>query len=168
MKRTVKTGAGVLAVGVILGAILMKFLPNLNFGLGGGAGSGTQVVGPSGEGTAPEVNSPAAVDSPTADIPEPGDPPRPRSASGDVVHIMVDERDFLYEAAGGAVPTYQPIALEKLVEMARIAKGNEDGVRVSISRRGSARAKAEIELRDRLLEAGLSEEAILWQDGPPP
>jgi hypothetical protein len=82
-----------------------------------------------------------------------------------VLHVLIDGRQYLVERPADGGLEYQPVPLDEVIKLAQAASGDEDGIRVRINRRGTARATAEIALREKLLAAGLSPESIREQVG---
>jgi hypothetical protein len=81
-----------------------------------------------------------------------------------VLHVTIDGRSYAIERDGALKTT----PLDALIALVQHYPGDSQGIRVSVSRRPNSKTTAEIELRDALVAAGLSEGEIDWQDGPPP
>jgi hypothetical protein len=165
-KRTIATAliAGGVAVGVYVSGWLPK-LGNGELGLGGGAPAPQEqhAAEPSPPAAAAKPQSPAeSVDAPH----ESG--AGPREFRPDVLHVLIDGRQYLVRKPADGGEEYQPATLDEVVELAQATPGDEDGIRVRINRRGSARATAEIALRDRFTAAGLPPESIREQVGLTP
>jgi hypothetical protein len=77
-----------------------------------------------------------------------------------VVRIVVEKDGYsLKQIVEGSVE-YQPAELDRIIELARNATGNDAGVRVVLTSRQAARPPAENLLKSKLLEAGLTEREI--------
>lgn len=164
MKSTAKAGAG--------GAIVVAAVLALLFFRGGGGPPGS-----SGDGS-PELAEPSLVNatSPPANsenVPE--TPPvfsepsggltadEELALSGKVLAILVDERSYFM-----AVPTdndaiYRPAELQRLLELAQLAEGDSNGIRIRILQRESARISAKTELEARLADLGIGTDAVYTQ-----
>lgn len=148
-----------LAIGLIVGAYLGGMLPK--FGTGPGIGVG--IPGGSGTGSSqPAMTPPPDKAKPDAEKEPPSPPDDPQ-----VLAVLVEEEHYAIGERAGNRREYRPASLNTLVEAARQHAGNADGIRVRVARRKS-RAAAEIRLRDELFKAGLTEDAIEWQDGHKP
>jgi hypothetical protein len=152
-----KMAGGLLLAGLVLGGMMMWLLRGL---LPGGSGL---LPGEKGEGNG---NGPPAA----AAAPENGQPEIPEklpvTPSPLVVQVLIDDRQYLVRTnpVEDAEAKYAPKSLEEIVALVATTKGDGDGVRVRVSRKGSARTTAENALRDRLREAGIGEEAQRWQE----
>ncbi|HVW01467.1 MAG TPA: hypothetical protein VHB77_14040 [Planctomycetaceae bacterium] len=152
-----------LVIGAIAGAVISQWMPNL-----GGSGFGIGSPGnpsPSQE-NAKSDESPRKPDSSNPTEPEeyPGAKPLVPD-SPDVLHVLIDGWQYSVREKVHGRLEYRPASLDQIVHLAEKMKGDEDGIRVRISRRGTARATAEMALQDRLLAAGLSEESIRQEEG---
>ena len=66
------------------------------------------------------------------------------------------------EVQGGLTdPVYVETPLPRVIELAKLAKGDSNGIRVRILRRESARASAEFDLIDGLHKAGVSKDSTI-------
>ena len=160
--RRLTIGGGLL-IGV---AIVASLLSGLFSGFGGqGSGNGPTVVVLNGGNS---MNIPDTAQSkPVDQHPEPKEEPAspPESADADVVNLLIDGRSYFIRQSVDGKRAYRPIELPELVNLAKAARGNEDGIRVRVSRRESSRASAENLLQEKLMEAGLRKEAIYLQEG---
>jgi len=149
MKKVRRYGIGaILLAGVGIGIYLNDMLPQL----GSGVGIGAQ--------TNPNVGS-----SPTTDD-QPKDSEQDvesQLARPEVVEVLIDSRQYLVKLRSNGNVSYQVVALERLLEFAKMVPGTEDGIKVIIARKENSRATAEMNLRDKLLESGINDMAILWQ-----
>lgn len=147
ISRGMKISGGLVAVGVVAGAFLGKMLPG--FGNGGGAG-------------------PAPKDRVT-DSPETETKPPPKSkpeqispdALSDVLYVSIQGRGYRILGKDGKTEESRAATLEQVVELARATTGDENGIRVRVTRDASARAKTEDDLLQELTGAGLAKESII-------
>ena len=137
-----------------LGAVLLAGIGN-QFGIvstGNGTGSDTQVsVAP-----VDVVNKPAETVKETDELP---------IAVPDVVRILIDERQYYLrsENRGGQDLL---IELPRLIDLILQAPGDDDGLRVRVYRRSTARASAEEKLKTAMAEAGVNDASIFWVPTP--
>jgi len=166
MKRTATVGGGLVLVGLALGMLL-----NLFRGPGGGD-EGTNVMARSSGETSLSQSDPGAdvpVTNASQEQPISSEPAAPAMAPVaqplQVVRVVVEDREYKLRRTGSdGQEQLQPIALAELIELVRGVSGDEDGVRVRIVRHDSSRAAAEELLRQRLIEAGVAETAMVWND----
>jgi hypothetical protein len=148
-----------------LGAVLLAgiglgvYLGKLNFGLGGGNQFG---LGSSGGETQVSIGSADRIASPIEPAKEKEELP---IEVPDVVRILIDDRQYYLRSETGSV-TEAPIALPKLVQLIELAPGDEDGLRVRVYRKATARASAEEKLKTALTEAGIHDAAVFWVPNP--
>ena len=153
MKRKAMTGG---AVGlVLLGAYYLGNLFTGGFGLGPGQGGGK---GGGETDRSKIVNSTKAPETSPVSKSEP-----PGVELGKVVTVLIDgdeykvlksPRDSSYD-----VDNYRTVSLDRIVRMAKIVEG-DSGIKVRIGMRENSTPKAEQELRDALLNAGLPPTAL--------
>lgn len=137
---------GAIVVAFIAGGYLGGYFPKFGTGTGFGTGGGSSSRG------AGDVRN-ASLEKPMV-----------REESPNILHVRIDGRNYAIVGPDGA----QSISLERLVEQVQNYPGDAHGIRVRVSRLPSSKTTAELQLRDKLVKAGLSEEAIDWQDGPRP
>jgi hypothetical protein len=152
------------AVGlVLLGAFFLSNLFN-GFGLGPGSGLGT---GGNGE-TDPSrvVNSTEQPETEPVSRVEP-----PGVDVGKILVVLIDKDQYKVLKSPDADPydaaNYRPVSLERIVEMAKTVEGSE-GLKVRFGMRNNATADAEANLRNALLDAGLSRAAFRELEDPIP
>ncbi len=151
--RRLTIGGGAL-IGV---AMVYGLLNGLFSGFGGnGPGSGAQALVSNGN------NSMSMPDASQSKPPVENETP---PESTDVVNVLIDERSYFIRLLVDGKGEYRRIELPELVNLAKAARGNEDGIRVRVSRRESSRASAENLLQEKLLGAGLRKESIHLQKG---
>jgi hypothetical protein len=152
MKNKAMTGG---AVGLVLLAAF--FLSNLfnGFGLGPGSGPGTGVNNADPSQVVISTKTPDTK--PVSKLDPPG------VELGKVLIVLIDGSDYKILKAPDAnfydVANYRPITLESIVELAKSVEGSE-GVKVRIGMRASSTAKAEADLNNALLDAGLPKTTI--------
>ena len=83
-----------------------------------------------------------------------------KALSGNVLGILIDERSYLIEVPSGEESQFVSADLTRLLELAELADGDTNGIRIRILQRETARAKAEQDLRQALGEIGISTDAI--------
>ena len=136
--RRVAVGGGVILILGILMGMFME-LPGL--------GSGTMVS--KGEGAA----SPTKNNSPDTQV-DTG------LQSSGLITVLIDDRSYSLVKKVGDETVFSPTELTTIVNQATKVTGNEDGIRVRILRRESARYSAETNLRNALADAGIENEAV--------
>ncbi len=140
ISRGVKISSGLVLLGLVAGTFLGQWLPDFD----------------GGEGVIPVKGSkPAKIEN------TPVDTERPKATTGprDVLLITIKGRSYWVEPQANEAA--QEVSLERAVELAKAAAGDEDGIRVRVNRDGSARAKAEEDLEQALLEAGVTRDSIV-------
>lgn len=156
VKSTVKAASG--------GVIVVVALLALMFLQGPGTGSGET----DGEGLAPVKPTMVTTEPPeTPDAKDDGDSAaggltddEQKALSGNVLGILIDERSYLLEVPTGTETDFVPAELRRLLELAAMADGDSNGIRIRILQRETARAKAEQDLRQALGEIGIGTDAI--------
>ena len=165
--RTRTLVTGLIGVGVGIGWLINQYIPDFGSGgIGFGPGGADTAVTTTADSAAGQ--SPAIVSTPEA-VPE--TPPETLGGPGNtapVVYVLLDGRDFFIRTKGGEKPEYRRASLGEILAAAHAAKGDEDGLRVRIARKQSARATTEQQLRAGLQQAGFSPEAIRWDEDPVP
>lgn len=166
--RRAATAGGIFAViGILIG--LMLNLP------GGGVGT-KQNSNPDSEIENTKVsletdliaqnNSPTTVDTPDD---KPTEPKADSTTPTNVVHVLIDGRTYSYTTdAKAELAVYKPVELAELVALTEKATGNENGVRIRISRKKAARVSAQETLLEQLTKAGIKKDAVVvveeWVD----
>lgn len=152
-----------LTVGGVIAAALGAVIAYLAGGFPG--------LGTGGSGLRMNSSSNQSIQRPPEEKPvsQPEETPTPDSLDRDavlqngVLHVLIEGRQYAVKQAADGTAEYRSVELNQLVDLAKKAPGDEDGIRVRISRRESARATAERRLEDELIEAGLSPESIVWE-----
>ena len=151
-KRNV-LGATLIA-GIALGIWLGQWK---GFGLGGGWGLGTgdgeTHVSLSSNGQTVQTLDPK-TDTNDAPLPVPK-----------VVRVVIDEETFLLRQANDGSKDV-PITLPNLIKLIDQAPGDEDGLRVRIYEKLTARAEAEENLKKELLKSGIPDASVFWVPTP--
>lgn len=84
-----------------------------------------------------------------------------RALSGSVLTVLIDEYDYLIEIPGNPTSIYRPTALPRVIELAALAKGDTNGIKVRILIRESSRARAEKQIQTELEHSGIHRDAIM-------
>lgn len=151
--RTIVGGAVVVAF--VAGGYLGGWFPKFGTGSGFGTGKGESGSGNDGNSNTGHRVTTASHKSKSRSS---------ESFNPDVLHVLIDGRNYAIVKPEGD----KPVSLEELLEQVQHFAGDRQGTRVRVSRTPSSRTTAEIQLRDSLVKAGLSEDEIDWQDGPRP
>lgn len=140
----------VLIAGIWLGAYLGKWGLGLGDGLGLGPGSHASI--PSG------TNNPSSE----SENAQPFEPEKEKSValpeSTKFVKVMIDDRNYLL--VNGTKE--EPISLPKLMELVNQAPGDEDGIRLRIYEKSTARMSAEEGLKEAIEKEKIPETAVIW------
>jgi hypothetical protein len=162
--RVVRTTsrAGVGGGAILIGLALFLLFKGMGPGGTGSSGSGT---GPesgktliTSKGTeSPSEEAVAAPDEVKGGLTD----EEKKSLTGDVFTVLIDEKNFLIELPGDPDPVYREAQLSRVIELAKLAKGDSNGIRVRILRRESARASAEFDLTEGLHKAGIDKDSTI-------
>lgn len=158
-KRLMYAGGGVLILGIILGQFF-GLTPGINTGPGEGEGE---------EKTKSTADSQAILASTESDIvpvliqPEPKQKRSQSELPLKVLDILIDDRSYLVKASSQPQDRYRPAEIEEIVQQAKQASGDEDGIRIRVYRKGSARVIPESLLKDELKKAGFAPHTIDWK-----
>lgn len=136
-KKVALGGGCILALGILMG-MYMK-IP--------GWGGGTMVSTSTGDQT--ETASSSNSDQTDNNLPTAG-----------LITVLIDDRAYSIAKADGDNIVYTPTAIAAIVQQAQQVPGNEDGIKVRVLRKESARATAESNLRNALVDAGIDAGAI--------
>ncbi len=163
MKSTAKAGAGgAIAVAAVLALLFLR-------GGAGTPGSGSESE-TSNQPSLASTNSP-----PTSTDTEPASTAATPDSTGGltqdeelalsdkVLTILVDERSYLLAIPTGEDFLYRPTELARLLELAKLAEGDSNGIRVRILQRETARVSAKQELENQLAQAGVGTDAVYLQ-----
>ncbi|MBX3436097.1 MAG: hypothetical protein KF861_01310 [Planctomycetaceae bacterium] len=132
------------------------WLSSLFKGLGpGGEGTG---VGHSDNVSVSLKSSHSAVESRTT--PASADADGVSQSAGTVPTVLIDGHQFLLQQGAGGEESFRPAELDEIVRLATQAQPGDDGVRIHVKRRQSARATAETALYEALQRARIEPHAI--------
>jgi hypothetical protein len=144
---------------VVLGVVIATVLN------GGFPGFGTRNGSADENGSAEQVVASTETEAPgpSPATPQPEEEPKteeeqPKKPDIKVLDILVDGHEYQISLRGKGYTTFP---LERIVATAQATSGNEDGIRVRILRRDSARVVAWSRLYEALEDAGISKDAIL-------
>ncbi len=84
-----------------------------------------------------------------------------KALSGDILTVLIDEHEYLLQLPGTPDPIFRPTPLSRIVELATIATGDANGIKVRILRRESARASSEQQLITDLAHKGIRQDAVV-------
>lgn len=129
-------GGGAILIGLAL------FLLFRGFGPGGPGSSESQLVAPD-----------PAIGGLTDD--------ERKSLSGNILTVLIDNYQYMIELPGKPDATFRPAELSRIVELAALAKGDSNGIKVRVLIRQSARASAEKQLQADLEHSGIHRDAIM-------
>ena len=156
-----KSGPRLLSTRNILGAVLVAGIAAGvylgDFWKGFGWGGGPQGVAGNSSTTSKQKSSDSKTSSKETTQTE-----KTSTVSGKVVKVVIDNRSYFLRSTAGD----QATELNDLVEMAKTAAGDEDGIRIRIYRKKSSRPSAEEALREALVAAGIPEEQTAWPANP--
>ncbi len=169
----VRVARGTSRAGVGGGALLIGFALFMLFrGFGSGgtgeSGSGTGATGtPMITSGSPSTSPDAATSKASQAIAAPDSveggltDDEEKALSGDVFSVLIDEHDYLIELPGTSESIFRPSTLDRVVELALLARGDTNGIKVRILRRESSRASAEFQLKTALERKGVRTDAIV-------
>ncbi len=141
VSRGLKVGGGLIVLGVVAGTFLAKLLPEFE----------------GGDGVLPGAKSQAKVESQTEEVPDREAEKEITLGSDRVLRIAIQNRSYWLDSDANR----NELSLEQVVRLAKEAPGDENGIRVHIRRDETARAKAEEDLQQALLDAGLPPTAVV-------
>jgi hypothetical protein len=79
--------------------------------------------------------------------------------------VLIDNRDYLLQSGSGDTTAYTPTTVEDIIRLALAFEPGEDGIRLQLQRRRTARASTEAALTAALRAAGVADSAVQWQSG---
>ena len=156
-------GGGALLIGLALFLLFRGFGPGGTGSSGSGTGEGTPAPGtarasvPKAEKSETNDSSLAAPDPIIGGLTE----DERKALSGNILTVLIDEHQYLIELPGTPVNIFRPTELSRIVELASLAKGDSNGIKVRVLFRQTARASAEKQLRDDLENSGIHRDAIM-------
>jgi hypothetical protein len=165
VRGTSRTGMG--GGAILIGLAL--FLLFRGFGPGG--------TGSSGSGTAPHSTLGDLVKSSVSDDEQPvisepdliaADPvlggltdDERKALSAEILTVLIDDYQYMIELPGKPDAMFRPTTLSRIVELASLAKGDSNGIKVRVLIRQTARASAEKQLQADLEHSGIHRDAIM-------
>jgi len=157
-KRMMYAGGGVLILGIVLGQYF-GLTPGINTGPGDGEEK-TETV---------DEESRAIMASTESDMVPVLIQPEPKQKSLaelplQVLDILIDDRSYLIKASSQPQDRYRPAEIKEVIQQAKRATGDEDGIRIRVYRKGSARVIPETLLKDELKIAGLAPQMVDWKN----
>lgn len=157
-----KATYGVVGVtAVVLTAMFTGLIPG--FGTGSGSGDGTNTVqADTGEQPANPTEETTSDSAETPDNPPPAEtkptPEEPAAPPQELIQVVVENDRYGLQIADGR---FKVASMQEVIEAAQSATGNEDGIRVRILRKPSAKVVAWSTLSNELEKAGIAKNSIL-------
>jgi hypothetical protein len=158
-KRMMYAGGGVLILGIILGQFF-GLTPGIN--TDSGPGESEQTTESADESQSIMASSESDI-VPVLIEPEPKKNKSQLEVPLRVLDILIEDRSYLIKSATQPEDSYQPAEIDKIIQFAKQTSGDEDGIRIRVYRKGSARVIPESQLKDALKKAGLSQQTIDWK-----
>ena len=156
-------GGGAILIALALFMLFKGFGPGgtATSGAGTGKGSTTPEHAKAAVGTA-ETNpdggsSLAAHDSAVGGLTE----DERKALSGDLLTVLINDFEYMIELPGNPDSIHRPAELSRIVELASLAKGDSNGIKVRVLIRQSARASAESQLLADLEHSGIHRDSIM-------
>ena len=84
-----------------------------------------------------------------------------KALSGDLLTVLIDDFQYMIELPGTPDAILRPTELSRIVQLASLAKGDSNGIKVRVLIRQSARASAESQLLADLEHNGIHRDAIM-------
>lgn len=84
-----------------------------------------------------------------------------KALSGDLLTVLIDDFQYMIELPGNPDSVHRPAELSRIVQLASLAKGDSNGIKVRVLIRQSARASAESQLLADLEHSGIHRDAIM-------
>ena len=161
LKNSLRAAAG--GVAVVVAALLLMFLNGGGLGSGDGedeTNSGDVSVNAD-PGESGSDSPPADTETKKADDSESGGltTDEKQALDSGTLGILIDETEF-FMVIPGTDTIYRPKDLSRLVELAELATGDANGIRVRILRRETSRTSAEVELTTALENKGIGQDAV--------
>lgn len=146
-KRTIVTG--ILAVGIAIGAWLSGLLPGLGLGSGDDRDATVSVD------TSNQVQSPQPVDETIKAVST-----QAYIADPEVLEVVIRDESYLVRVIHNGTESQVPVNLQRIIELAQTATGNQDGIRVVVLREPSARFLTWKSLENELVAAGIPADSV--------
>lgn len=158
-------GGGAILIGIALFLLFRGFGPGGTglTGSGSGESGGKTMVTTTGDAEVVSTATEKSIAAP--DTVQGGLTDDERKAlSGDILTVLIDERSFLIELPSRSEPVFRPASLERIVELAALARGDTNGIKIRILRRQTSRASSEQELMLELKHIGIRRDAIIMPE----
>lgn len=152
-KKKKSSNAAIKGVGA---AVVLAFLIGMYSGIPGFGGGGAGAQGNAGAAAAAAETGGGPVETPD-DLTKTG-------LEDNVVTVLIDKHDYAVLTKYDGKEEYRAASIDQVVSLAKIAQGDDTGVRVKVLRRESARASAEELLRGSLGNAGIPAPSIYWSN----
>lgn len=156
-------GGGAILIGLALFLLFRGFGPGGTGASGSGTGEGTKStehakadVGSS-ESNPDQDSSLAAPESIVGGLTD----DERKALSGDFLTVLIDDFQYMIELPGNPDSIHRPTDLSRIVQLASLAKGDSNGIKVRVLIRQSARASAESQLLADLEHSGIHRDAIM-------
>ncbi len=156
-------GGGAILIGLALFMLFRGFGPGGTGASGSGTGKGTTSTGHTktavrSSETNPDKNpSLAAPESVVGGLTD----DERKALSGDLLTILIDDFQYMIELPGNPDSIHRQADLSRILQLASLAKGDSNGIKVRILIRQSARASAESQLLADLEHSGIHRDAIM-------
>lgn len=158
--RTWKLVGGLVAVAAVVGIFIGKMVPGLpSLGL---PGFEQQSNPPASVATIPEEEKSPTPDQPPSDESKPELPAEANDSK--VLYVEVDGAGYRVVSPEAGL---RPATLDEIVQLAKDRPGSTEGIRIKVKRQETSKYQSEVDLRDKLVEAGIDNSAIVWLNGPP-
>jgi hypothetical protein len=141
---------------VVVAVVLSTFFTGIIPGFGRGSSDGTSATPVQAE-TSSEDSPEGEAAATESDPPKPV-PPEPAGPPPEVVQVVVENDRIGLQVADGR---YKVAPVSEVIETALKATGNEDGIKVRILRKASAKVVTWSMLRSELESSGIASSAIL-------
>lgn len=159
MKVKRKVAGGLVILGIVIATFFKGLFPGFGSGSGDGEDSGPTLVA-STDSSQPPATTPLAEEQPAQpeDTPEADEPAPETKAALETLDVLIDGHDYLVSVRGKG---YTVVPLPAIMNVAKETSGNEDGIRVRILRKNSARVVAWSRLFEELEEVGIANDKVL-------
>ena len=163
MRTKATIGGGIIIAAMIAGAMLSDYFNFRGFGLGDG--DGARAMLPLNSQQTDDSSSDDERRQVSAELPDEraarsGPPLQP----GEVLNVVIDGRDYAVRQVIDGEERLHPLSLAEVVELAKAAPGNNEGIKVRVLRRESSRPTAEQALEQALLQSGIESREILQSE----
>ena len=161
--KTWKLVGGLVVIAAVVGIFVGKMVPGLpSMGLPGfekPTNHAAPLV------SVPIIDEPTASETAETELPKPNPAELPEEAAdGRILYVEVDSAGY---RVSGSESGLRAASLDEVVELAQQREGSPEGIKVRIKRLETSRYQSEVDLRDKLVDAGIDRSAIVWLNGPP-